>query len=156
MKKYVRISALILSVVLLTGCAGNKQGSGTAIGAVAGGLLGAQFGKGSGQLLAAGLGAVAGGFIGNQIGKNMDDTDRMMAERSSTKALEYSPSGKAVEWRNPDNGHSGYVTPTKTYTNPSNGRYCREYTHVVNIGGKQEKAYGTACRQSDGQWEVTK
>ena len=159
MKIYTKISAVILATTLLTSCGPNgmsKQGGGTAIGAVGGALLGAQFGKGGGQLLAAGLGAVAGGFIGNRIGKSMDDTDRMMAERSSRKALEYSPSGQAVEWRNPDNNHSGYITPTRTFKNPNDGRYCREYTQVVNIGGKQEKAYGKACRQPDGQWEVVR
>jgi len=157
MKKYLKISSAILTITLLTSCAGHKQGGGTAIGAVTGGLIaGALFGKGEGKILTAALGAVAGGFIGNKIGKNMDDTDKMMAERTSSKALEYSPSGKAVEWKNPDNGHSGYITPTKTYTNPNNGRYCREYTQVVNIGGQMEKAYGKACRQPDGQWEVVR
>lgn len=152
-----KVSAILMATVLLSSCGQggmNKQGGGTAIGAIAGGLLGSQFGKGGGQLAAIGIGALAGGFVGNQIGKSMDDTDKLMAARSSAKALEYSPSGQAVEWRNPNNGHSGYITPTKTFKSPGDGRYCREYTHVVNISGKQEKAYGKACRQPDGQWEV--
>lgn len=154
-----KVSAILLATVLLSSCGQggmSKQGGGTAIGALAGGLLGATIGKGGGQLAAIGIGALAGGFIGNQIGKGMDDTDRLMAERSSTKALEYSPAGQAVEWRNPDNGHSGYITPTRTFKSPEDGRYCREYTQVVNIGGKQEKAYGKACRQADGSWEVAR
>ena len=32
--------------------------------------------------------------------------------------------------------------------------YCREYQHTVTIDGKQEKAYGTACRQPDGSWKI--
>lgn len=32
--------------------------------------------------------------------------------------------------------------------------YCREYTKTVTIGGRVEEAYGTACYQPDGSWEV--
>lgn len=32
--------------------------------------------------------------------------------------------------------------------------YCREYTKTVTIGGRSEQAYGTACYQPDGSWEV--
>ncbi len=32
--------------------------------------------------------------------------------------------------------------------------YCREYTKTVSIGGRTEKAYGTACQQSNGSWEI--
>lgn len=153
------MSAILIATALLTGCGQggiSKQGGGAAMGAIAGGLLGSTIGKGGGQMVAIGLGALAGGFAGSQIGKSMDEQDKLMAARSSAKALEYSPSGQAVEWRNPDNGHSGYITPTNTFKNPSDGRYCREYTHVVNIGGKKEQAYGKACRQADGAWEVVK
>jgi len=34
------------------------------------------------------------------------------------------------------------------------GRYCREFLQEVVIGGRKEQAYGTACRQPDGSWEV--
>jgi len=47
------------------------------------------------------------------------------------------------------------VTPTSTFRS-DNGQYCREYTQVINVGGKQEKAYGRACRKPDGHWEITK
>jgi hypothetical protein len=32
--------------------------------------------------------------------------------------------------------------------------YCREYTKTIIIGGRSERAYGTACYQSDGAWEI--
>lgn len=151
--KLKNIIVMCVACAMLTACNGNKQGIGTGVGAVAGGLLGSQFGKGSGQLLFAGLGAVAGGLIGNSIGKNMDDTDKLMAQKSSQKALESAPSGSAVAWKNPDNGNFGTITPTKTYKQ-NDGSYCREYTQTINIGGKEEKAYGKACRQADGAWQM--
>ena len=33
-------------------------------------------------------------------------------------------------------------------------QYCREYTKTVTIGGRQQQAYGTACYQPDGSWEI--
>ncbi len=45
------------------------------------------------------------------------------------------------------------MTPLRTYE-PEPGRYCREYQTVVTIGGRAEQAYGTACRQPDGSWQI--
>jgi len=153
--KFKNIIILCVACAMLSSCNGNKQAIGTGVGALAGGLLGAQFGKGSGQFIAAGVGAIAGGLIGNAIGKSMDDQDKLMAERSSQQALESSPSGSSVGWKNPDSGHYGEVTPTKTYK-ANDGRYCREYTQTVVIGGEKQQAYGKACRQPDGKWEIVK
>lgn len=157
MKLSFRIISIIIASAMLQGCSGgmNKQGGGTLLGGVAGGLLGSRFGKGDGALFATGIGALAGALIGGQIGQTMDEYDRQMLERSSQQALEYSPVGKKVEWRNPDNDHYGYVTPTSTFKNNS-GQYCREYTQVIIIGGNEEKAYGRACRQPDGSWQIDK
>jgi surface antigen len=152
--KFFKIVAIISVGLLLQGCSGmSKQGGGTLIGGALGGLVGSRFGGGGGNIAATGLGVIAGAFIGNQIGKSMDEQDKLMLERSSQKALENAPSGSSVEWRNPDSGHYGSVTPTRTFNNTA-GRYCREYVQTVVIGGKEEKAYGKACRQPDGQWQI--
>jgi len=34
------------------------------------------------------------------------------------------------------------------------GRYCREYTTDVVIDGEAHRAYGQACRQEDGSWQI--
>ncbi|TCV95915.1 glycine zipper 2TM protein [Luteibacter rhizovicinus] len=49
------------------------QIAGTAIGAVAGGVLGHQVGGGKGKTLATVAGAVGGGYAGNRIQKNNQD-----------------------------------------------------------------------------------
>ena len=49
--------------------------AGTAIGAVAGGLLGSTVGGGKGKTAATVVGAAAGGFAGNQVQKNMQRKD---------------------------------------------------------------------------------
>ena len=49
--------------------------AGTAVGAVAGGLLGNQIGGGSGKTIATVAGAAAGGYAGNRVQKNMQEKD---------------------------------------------------------------------------------
>ena len=49
--------------------------AGTAIGAVAGGLLGSTVGGGKGKTAATVVGAAAGGYAGNQVQKNMQSKD---------------------------------------------------------------------------------
>ena len=49
--------------------------AGTAVGAVAGGLLGNTVGGGKGKTLATVAGAAAGGYAGNRVQKNMQDKD---------------------------------------------------------------------------------
>lgn len=153
MKKLVL--PLLCTIALVTGCesTGPKQGLGAVIGAAGGGLLGAQFGSGSGQLAATALGALGGALLGGSIGQSMDDVDRIKQGQAAAHAFESSPSGVGTKWHNPDSGHYGETIPTRTYQR-SDGTYCREYTQHVNISGKSETAYGTACRQPDGSWKI--
>jgi surface antigen len=131
-----------------------KESVGTLIGGATGALIGSRFGKGGGALAATGVGALAGAFIGGQIGKTMDETDKRLASERSNQALETLPSGSSAEWKNPDSGNYGYITPQNTFKNHE-GRYCREYTQTVYIGGEPSQAYGKACRKPDGSWEMT-
>lgn len=61
------------------------------------------------------------------------------------------PVGETIYWN--DGDASGAVTATREGSS-SLDRYCREFQQTVTIGGKTEEAYGTACRQPDGAWEV--
>lgn len=154
MKLTFKITAVLLSCIMLQGCVSSKQGAGTLIGGGVGGLLAAAaIGKGKGKYVAGAAGALVGMIAGNQIGKAMDENDKRIAELASQKALETAPSGNSVEWKNPDSGHSGNITPTQTFKNHE-GKYCREYTEIINIDGQDEQAYGKACRQPDGHWEI--
>jgi surface antigen len=152
------IALAVLSAFLVTGCAANmgqKEGAGTLLGGVGGALIGSQFGGGSGRLVGVAIGTLAGALIGQEIGRSLDRADRLAMENTANQALEYNRTEQTATWRNPDSGHSGTITPVRTYKEPS-GRYCREYTQTVLIGGEEHKAYGTACRKPDGQWEIVK
>ena len=126
-----------------------KQDVGTLTGGVAGGLLGSQFGGGSGKLLAVGAGALAGAFIGGAIGKNMDETDKL----KMNQALESNQVGQPAYWQNQKTGTNYTVVPTRNVTVDGN-QYCREYRSTANVAGKNQQVYGTACRQPDGSWKV--
>lgn len=140
--------------VLTTGCATIQENPKTTIGAVGGGTLGGLIAGAAGASPAGIAASVVGGIlVGGLIGNLLDERDKKLAAEAAQKALETAPTGRPVAWNNPDNGHSGTVTVVKTYQSSSNA-YCREYQQTVTIDGKQEKAYGTACRQPDGSWKV--
>ena len=151
--RFAVVFAAALSLAACVSDQGNKQTLGTLIGAGLGGLAGSQVGSGTGQLAAIGAGVLLGGLLGNEVGKSLDKADIAYAERNAQETLEYQPSGATSSWVNPDSGNSGSITPTATYQS-TGGEYCREYQQTVTVGGEQQSAYGTACRQPDGSWKL--
>jgi len=150
MKKIVAALMAFITSVSLVGCADmTKQDVGTVSGGVVGGLLGSQFGGGSGKLLAVGAGALAGAFLGGAIGKNMDDNDK----REMNHALESNSIGQPAYWQNQKTGTHYTVVPTRNVSVDGN-QYCREYRSTAIIDGKNQQVYGTACRKPDGSWKV--
>jgi uncharacterized protein YcfJ len=61
--------------------------AGTALGAVIGGLVGNQFGGGSGKTLTTVGGAVAGGYAGNQVQKGMQDRDVQTSQETRCRTV---------------------------------------------------------------------
>src|SRR5258708_3829418 len=151
------LSALAAAALALGACQGpgsdfNKQNGRTLIGARLGGLLGNQFGGGTGKALMTVAGVAVGGFIGNQIGKSLDNADRTAARQAHDRALSHAAVGQTITWNNPQNATSGGTKIVRD-GHDQNGDHCREYQTTVTIDGKQEQAYGTACRQPDGAWK---
>lgn len=126
----------------------NRDALGAIIGGASGALIGSQFGKGDGKTAATIGGAIIGLLVGGNVGRAMDQVDH----NCIGQVLERAPTGQAVAWESPDDGHHYQVTPTRTYQAES-GEYCREYTTTVMVGGRPQNAYGTACRQPDGSWK---
>lgn len=150
------IAACAILALGLAGCssdAGPKERGGAVVGGVVGGLAGSTIGSGSGRLVAVGVGAILGSIIGSEVGKSLDRADRAYMHETTQHTLESRRSGETSEWVNPDNGHRGSVTPEPAYR-ASDGRYCREFQQTVTIDGRTERAYGTACRQPDGSWQI--
>lgn len=61
------------------------------------------------------------------------------------------PIGAPIFWN--EGGRNGRVTAVRDgYT--TDGRQCREFQQEVTINGRRTQAYGTACLQPDGSWQV--
>jgi surface antigen len=157
MKTLKTSMALVLaSGLALSGCAneqyGQKQTGGLLAGAALGGLLGSQFGHGTGKVAMTGLGVALGGLMGSEVGKSLDRADQAALERN-TRAAWTGPMNQEIIWDNPQNDHRVIVTPTREGRTPSGG-YCREYQQKIIVGGRTEEAYGRACQQPDGSWKI--
>jgi surface antigen len=146
---------LLLSTALLTSaCASNgsttPQGVGAGVGAVSGGLIGSQFGKGNGRIATTALGAAAGGIIGYGVGQWLNDRDRRIAEDTHYRALETGQSNQRLYWRSPDSNAYGEVMPSRPYRIGTED--CRDYTHTIYVDQRPQTMRGTACRNPDGTW----
>ena len=150
-KNYKILALLVLISLTLISCEGNRTAVGGLGGAAAGGFLGHALGGGTAGVIG---GAIAGGLIGGAIGDRMDAADRRESERAAQRAFETAPAGQSTSWINPDSGNRGTITPERTFQT-STGQYCREFRQTVTIGGEEQNAHGTACRQPDGSWRIT-
>ena len=69
----MKTSVLALSLLLATGQAQANDYLGTAIGGIAGAVIGNQFGSGTGNVAATALGALVGGQVGNTLSQRYRD-----------------------------------------------------------------------------------
>ncbi len=147
-------AALVALLLLCSGCQTMKDNpkatGGAVLGSAAGGLIAAAAGGGAAGIVG---GALLGGLLGGAIGNRLDQKDKELAMQQAQLSLENSRTGQTSSWSNPDSGNSGTITPTRTFQN-ANGQYCREYQQEVTVAGETQKAYGTACRRPDGQWQI--
>lgn len=163
--KFQRLISAVLITSMLAGCnppppgAGQqtggiaKQDIGTVLGGIGGGVIGSTMGKGNGRIATTIGGALIGGLLGSSLGRSLDQADAAYYNRATQSALETAPAGQALPWKNPESGNYGTVTPAAPYQQ-ADGRYCREYSQKVIIGGQTKSAYGKACRQPDGTWQI--
>lgn len=157
------IGLAMIAALGLSGCAqpgeqntwgmGNKQTIGAVSGAVIGGTLGSRVGGGSGKAWMTGVGTLLGALAGSSIGQSLDRADRMYANHAMSQAYS-APLNKTITWNNPQTGHSGSYTPVREGRQASTGSLCRQFKQSVFIDGQAQTAYGTACQQSDGSWQI--
>lgn len=90
---------------------------------------------------------VTGALLG-PVGQGLDPKDLDAAYKAQLAALD---TGKRSPWRG-QKGVFGYVE-----VGPEGGLTgsCRDYTHVVYVGGRPRNGKGVACRQSSGEWTTS-
>ena len=84
---------------------------------------------------------------------SLTEADVEIMYQALQDSLETEPSGTTRTWQNSDSGNAGSITPTQTYQRDDQ-TYCREFTQTLTIGSRTEEAYGTACREPDGTWDI--
>lgn len=147
------IACSLVVACLSSGCENPKQAIGALAGAGLGGYAGSTIGSGRGRIVAAAIGAGLGAMAGGYVGGKLDDADKRQAGVTCIQALESGPSGQVATWRNPDSGNYGTIIPQPVYQ-VAGGQYCREFQQTIVVGGRSQNAYGTACRQPDGSWQI--
>lgn len=140
--------AVLLAAPVLSGCMETMGQQGAGVGALGGALVGSMLGPGANQAQNALIGLAVGSLVGYAVGNEMDKND----QAKLSQALETLPSKKTSTWVNPDTRAEYAVTPMPAYQ--ADGRDCRQAEIVSMINGKRETVLKTACRRSDGRWEI--
>lgn len=137
--------ALLIVSLLSVGCA-NKAQQGAGTGALGGAAIGALVAgnKVQGALIGAAIGAGLGYIIGNE----WDKYD----QKQVSQTLESAPSGKTVQWTNPDTGNYYEATPHAAYQ--QDDKLYRDVTIHGEVDGKEETIHAKAYRNPDGTWTM--
>ena len=145
-----------LALVVTSGCetpGKSMQFAGAAAGAALGGYVGAQFGGGLGMWAYSASGTIIGGMAGYEAGRVLSESDMVFYRGTAEQALADADNGVTLNWQNPKTGNSGAFRPTQT-VQTINGQTCRHFRSTVAFKDAVESGDGTACRQSDGRWQI--
>jgi surface antigen len=129
----------------------NKEVLGALLGGAAGGVIASEAVSGDGRIIAITGGTVLGAVVGGSIGRSMDEVDQNCVGQT----LEHAPDGEEIVWNSTEENSRYQVTPTASFQDRS-GQYCREYQATAEIAGRNQRTYGTACRQPDGSWRLVR
>jgi surface antigen len=78
----------------------------------------------------------------------LTEIDVALAARLLQRTLDHAPDGITRRWTNDESGHSGAITPMRSYI-AEGGQYCRDYREDISIDGQSRKFHYSACRDED-------
>mgnify|MGYP001091058676 CR=1 FL=1 len=145
--------ALLVTLLLLSGCDSSPNSNNKKTGSFVGGIAGALLGNAvsDGDAVGVVIGSIIGSAVGGSIGEDVDKKNR----EKMAIVLEKEPSYQTSKWVDPDTGTVYVMQPAKPYT--KNQRVCRPFTLTLkdpNGNGQDYVKKGTACRQEDGSWVI--
>lgn len=105
--------------------------------------------RGVGFAAALGLAACAGG-PGDQADPYaaLTKNDVALAARLLQRTLDHAPDGTTRRWINDESGHSGAITPMRSYI-AATGQYCRDYREDISVGSERRQFQYSACRDEE-------
>jgi surface antigen len=83
----------------------------------------------------------------------LDESDRDLAAKALSVALNELGDGATLVWRRPERSLTGKIRPSGAFRDEQ-GRICRHVTYALALGDYQREAKGVACREADGQWSL--
>lgn len=92
------------------------------------------------------------GFVDASTLALMSANDKVQASNAQFYAMQFGRPGAPRTWSG-DKGTKGTVQ-VGPYVRVNN-LDCRDFTHVVTLGGQTYTKKGTACREADGRWAST-
>lgn len=78
----------------------------------------------------------------------LTEIDVTLAAMLLQRTLDHAPDGTTRRWTNDESGHSGAITPVRSYI-ASSGQYCRDYREDISINGESRNFHYSACREED-------
>lgn len=78
----------------------------------------------------------------------LTDIDVALAARLLQRTLDHAPDGTTRRWINDESGHSGAITPVRSYIAES-GQYCRDYREDISVDGENRNFLYSACRDEN-------
>ncbi|MGI9420193.1 MAG: hypothetical protein ACR2RA_20405 [Geminicoccaceae bacterium] len=105
--------------------------------------------RGLGLAATIGLAACAGDVGGDADPyAALTENDVALAAMLLQRTLDHAPDGTTRRWTNDESGHSGAITPMRSYI-AATGQYCRDYQEDISIGGQSQQFRYSACRDED-------
>ncbi len=163
MRHVRRLTAVTLVVALagastLSGCQtieretglDTQTQTGAAGGAAFGGII-AALAEANPAWIAASV--ILGGVTGGAIGHYLGEKNSKQYAQNHYQALDNLRAGQTSSWRDPSSGNYGSTTVHRTFT-AADGALCKNFTETVHTSAKDMRETATACKASDGEWQV--
>lgn len=85
---------------------------------------------------------------------DLTDTDLIEIQTVTSRMLMETPEIEKGRWRNMKSGTQGEVTLTRSFE--SDGRICRELSHVIryDMAGRSDRFTVIRCLHEDGRWMI--
>ena len=78
----------------------------------------------------------------------LTEIDVSLAAMLLQRTLDHAPDGTTRRWTNDESGHSGAITPLRSYI-ADTGQYCRDYQEDLSVKGQNRQFHYSACRDED-------
>jgi len=138
MKRSVKVVLIIIAFLSVVAC---SNASPEELVNVGGNTVGYRTYGSSGRAVSTTTASIVGA-------SNMDAQD----QQQFAKTLEATPTGKKRTWSNTNTKEKYSIEPTQTYV--KDGQPCRHFVKKHIVGGEEQQVSGTACRSSDGAWQI--